>query len=89
MELFSSEKITEEEISKLIQFVCIATVYDHINPDSVKRTISIRKQFKIKLPDAIIAATSMYYNITLITRNIDDFKRINNLQTLNPWSYIL
>jgi hypothetical protein len=41
--------------------------------------VNIRKKHKIKLPDAIIAATSLYTNSTLITRNIKDFSRIKEL----------
>jgi predicted nucleic acid-binding protein len=41
--------------------------------------VNIRRKHKIKLPDAIIAATSLYTNSTLITRNIKDFSRIREL----------
>ena len=50
-----------------------------------KQTILIRKSYKIKLPDAIIAATAMVYNLTLVTHNVDDFKKIQGLKTLNPF----
>ena len=50
-----------------------------------KQTISIRKSYKIKLPDAIIAATAMVYNLTLVTNNSDDFKNIQGLNILNPF----
>ena len=49
-----------------------------------KQTILIRKTNKIKLPDAIIAATAMVYNLTLATHNKDDFKNIQGLKILNP-----
>jgi len=49
-----------------------------------KQTILIRKSNKIKLPDAIIAATAMVHNLTLITCNSDDFKNIFGLKILNP-----
>ena len=49
-----------------------------------KQTILIRKSNKIKLPDAIIAATAVVNNITLVTCNSDDFKLINGLKMLNP-----
>jgi predicted nucleic acid-binding protein len=38
--------------------------------------IEIRKTYKIKLPDAIIAATALVQKQTLMSRNTDDF--INN-----------
>jgi len=37
--------------------------------------ISIRRVYKTKLPDAIIAATAIAYKSTLITHNQIDFKR--------------
>ena len=47
--------------------------------------IELRKNYKIKLPDAIIAATAKVQNLTLITRNTKDFKRIVEIETLDPW----
>ena len=49
-----------------------------------KQTILIRKSLKIKLPDAIIAATAIVNNLTLVTHNMDDFKNIQGLNILNP-----
>ena len=49
-----------------------------------KQTILIRKTNKIKLPDAIIAATAIVFNLTLVTHNVDDFKNIQGLKILNP-----
>ncbi|RYE09602.1 MAG: type II toxin-antitoxin system VapC family toxin [Sphingobacteriaceae bacterium] len=48
------------------------------------RTIAIRKLYKIKLPDAIIAATALVHKFALVTRNITDFKRIKGLKIINP-----
>ena len=51
------------------------------------KTADIRKQYKIKLPDAIIAATALVNNLTLLTRNTKDFENINGLKIINPWIY--
>jgi predicted nucleic acid-binding protein len=51
----------------------------------VNATIAISKHSKIKLPDAIIAATAIVGKMTLLTRNIGDFKNIEGLTYLNPW----
>ena len=48
------------------------------------RTIDIRKTKKIKLPDAIIAATAIEYDLTLVTRNTKDFSGISGLDIVNP-----
>jgi predicted nucleic acid-binding protein len=50
------------------------------------KTAEIRKTSKIKLPDAIIAATAVVYSMTLVTRNSSDFAGIKNLMLLNPYS---
>jgi predicted nucleic acid-binding protein len=41
-------------------------------------TISIRKEYKLKIPDAIITATALYYNLPLFTFD-KDFKKIVQL----------
>ncbi|WP_299290683.1 type II toxin-antitoxin system VapC family toxin [uncultured Mucilaginibacter sp.] len=51
----------------------------------VERTIAIRKLYKTKLPDAIIAATALVHDLTLITRNTTDFKNITGIKLLDPY----
>lgn len=50
----------------------------------INKTISLRKKHKkLKLGDAIIAATAKVHNFTLLTRNIKDFQNIEGLLCLN------
>lgn len=58
----------------------------HIDDRVVNQTISIKKSKKIKLPDAVIAATALVHDCTLITRNISDFKGIDGLNLIDPYS---
>jgi len=52
----------------------------------IKQTIELRRNYKkLKLGDAIIAATAMEHDLTLISRNVKDFIRINGLKLLNPY----
>ena len=55
-----------------------------LDDDITAKTIELRKKYKIKLPDAIIAATALVFELTLITGNIDDFKNIEGIDILNP-----
>ncbi|WP_126148297.1 type II toxin-antitoxin system VapC family toxin [Synechococcus elongatus] len=48
-------------------------------------TIQLRQQQRIKLPDAIVAATALTENLPLVTRNTKDFKAIAGLQLINPF----
>jgi toxin FitB len=41
---------------------------------------------KLKLGDAIIAATALVHGLVLLTRNTDDFKNIPGLSILDPHS---
>jgi predicted nucleic acid-binding protein len=66
------------------EFIALANVIE-INKLIIDACIAIRKAHKIKLPDAIIAATALVYNLTLITRNTGDFKHIAGIKVVNPF----
>jgi hypothetical protein len=66
-------------------FIELADVIE-INKAIINQTISLRKNYRIKLPDAIIAATAIIHNLTLITRNYKDFEQIQGLQVTNPYA---
>jgi len=67
------------------QFVDTSTIYA-LTDAVVSLTIILRKAYKIKLPDAIIAATAIVYDLTLISRNDKDFVGIPSLAYRNPFS---
>lgn len=75
---------SEDEQFTMEYFVEGSTVLQ-INNDIVNKTIDIRKTKKLKLPDAIIAATALVYDLTLITRNTSDFADIQGLKVINPF----
>jgi predicted nucleic acid-binding protein len=83
MELLSWANATTEQVQVLQLFVNASRVYNLTEPVIV-RAIELRKAHKNKLPDAIIAATALVYDLTLITRNTNDFKNILNLKVINP-----
>lgn len=57
----------------------------NITPDVIHYCVKVRKSRKIKTPDAIIAATSLAYNFTLITNNAKDFANIKGVKLINPY----
>ena len=85
IELYSSDKLSVQELWDLDSFIRAATIYNYIDEQIVKHAINIRKTYKRKTPDAIIAATALTHNLTLITRNIRDFNSIIGLDLINPW----
>jgi predicted nucleic acid-binding protein len=68
----------------LVDFADSAIVHP-LDEATVRRTIAIAKLSKIKLPDAIIAATALLEGRTVVTRNVDDFKHVPGLALLCPW----
>ena len=55
---------------------------------SFDRTIAriaagIRREIKLKFPDAAIAATAIFLQVPLATRNIRDFKKVPRLEILS------
>ncbi len=48
------------------------------------KTIRIRKSYQLKLPDALIAATVITHNMTLIADNDKDFGKVAALKYINP-----
>lgn len=64
------------------EFIKDATILA-LTPDIVAQCVNIRRSRKIKTPDAIIAATAIVHNLTLIT-NDNDFKNIEKQSFIDP-----
>jgi len=56
-----------------------------LTDDIVEQTITLRQLYKIKMPDAIIAATAIVLDYTLLSRNDKDFIQISDLKYVNPF----
>jgi predicted nucleic acid-binding protein len=72
LELFSKPAITPEEESKISTFLNDNVTIVDIDPRIKNETIAIRRTTKIKLPDCIIAATSIVLKATLLTHDTGD-----------------
>lgn len=73
----SQEEALVKEIVELFE-----TVF--INQPIADKVIEIRKNHTIKLPEAIIAATADCENLTLVTRNTNDFRKLG-LSLIDPF----
>ena len=85
IELLGFNAASKQEALVIESFVVGSSVIPLIRPIILK-TIDIRKAYKIKLPDAIIAATALVYDFTLISRNDEDFRKITGLKYINPFT---
>lgn len=73
------------KMNQLGTFLDLALVLP-LDDDVTTKTICLRRAYKkLKLGDAIIAATALVYDFTLVTRNTKDFKSIEGLEIINPY----
>jgi predicted nucleic acid-binding protein len=83
IELLAWPRATETQLKLLTDFIAISHIFD-FNEPIILKSIEIRKNYRIKLPDAIIASTAIVNKLTLVTRNTSDFVKISNLNLFNP-----
>ena len=84
IELLCWKTATEKDLELLHNFINDALVIELERAIKLK-TADIRKAYRIKLPDAIIAATALVYDLTLLSRNVADFTNINGVKIINLW----
>jgi predicted nucleic acid-binding protein len=78
IELLSFKLITPLHRQKLKQMIGYFTVID-LNPQIKECAIELRLQNNVKLPDALIAATSIVYRLPLFTAD-KGFEKIPDLE---------
>lgn len=84
IELLCWKTADQKDMEVLHSFINDALVIELEQPIKLKAA-DLRKVHRIKLPDAIIAATALIYDLTLLSRNTADFVGINGLKMVNPW----
>jgi predicted nucleic acid-binding protein len=81
IELLGNKGILKQEQAALDSFINNAIIHN-LNEEIILETIKIRKNYSVKLPDAIIAATCLVNNCVLVTNNTKDFEKIERLHTI-------
>lgn len=91
-ELFSSPLLTEDDKTDLRKLLSMGDIIDVDSETALKaaelRALSRRLYHrKMKLPDALVAATALMTSATLVTRNVEDFKHLqrHGLRIHNPF----
>lgn len=78
VELFGFPQLQGEEamlIDNFLQKVSRVSLDSQI----ARAAAGIRRRYNLKLPDSIIAATTIFTNSTLLTRNVRDFQKVPGL----------
>lgn len=66
LEFLSYPDISEHEAANLNSFLSDCTIID-INSEIKEMVISIRKKYRMKLPDSIIVATALHLDLPIVT----------------------
>jgi predicted nucleic acid-binding protein len=77
-ELFSHTNLSDEDaetIEAILQAVSLVPPVSHI----ARAAGRIRGTYGVKLADSLIATTALFTGSTLLTRNVQDFKKIPQL----------
>jgi len=75
---------TDEETTNLIyEFIRLSKEFS-LTEEVIIKTAEMRRNKKIKLPDAVIATTAMINDLILISDNDKDFGKIEHLRYVNP-----
>ena len=77
---------TPDKMPLIEEFISLASILPLDKEVTRKAIERRRKQRKLKLGDAIIAATAIVHSLTLLTNNLKDFKNIPELQIIDPHS---
>ncbi|KAA5547926.1 type II toxin-antitoxin system VapC family toxin [Adhaeribacter rhizoryzae] len=80
LELLGYKVLAESDLKIIQELINEATIID-INAEIKRLVISLRKNYKIKLPDAIVVASALYSNLPLVTAD-KQLSQINELTML-------
>ena len=75
LELYADPALSMGQEKKLKQLLETFTIFE-INPFIKEHTIVFKRDFKLKIPDAIIAATALYLGYPLVTAD-KAFKKLS------------
>lgn len=84
IEFLGWDKHTPEGYKLCKELIDYAVIFP-IDDDIAETAIDIKRNSKIKLIDATIAATAIINDFSLVTRNTNDFKGISELKIINPF----
>ena len=83
VEVLGYHKLAPVEEAILRQFFAAAKVLP-LDQEILDAAVLLRQQRKITLGDALLAATALVHQLTLVTHNVGDFEWIEGLVVVDP-----
>lgn len=84
IEFLGWHKFNEAQFKKAEDFVNAAQIFGLVE-NVAREAILLRRGKNIRLPDAVIAATCLVNDYTLVTSNAKDFRGIKGISVYNPF----
>ena len=84
VEVLGFHRLEEHERRHFEAFFASARILP-LSQSVLDEAVRLRQARKMSLGDALVAGTALVHELTLITRNVDDFSRIEGLLILNPF----
>jgi len=81
LELLSHPGLTEEDMAEIQQLLTSVVIFP-LESRLAQLAGALRRQYHLKTPDSVVAATALLTRTTLVTRNIRDFQGIDGLSLL-------
>jgi hypothetical protein len=83
VEVLGYHQLDDQERQYLEEFFRLARVLP-LSPAVLDQAVTLRRQRRMSLGDALVAGTALVHGLTLVTRNMEDFQWIQGLSLLNP-----
>ena len=83
LEVLSYSSLSPSDIADWRALLASATEVA-IGDSVIEEAARLRRTVKLKTPDAVIAATALLENAALVTRNVEDFRRVPGLNVMGP-----
>lgn len=80
LELLSYHALSLHEEEKISYFLSDCVVVD-VNNEIKNKAIDLRKAYRLKLPDSIIIATALHFDLPLVTSD-SLFNKVEELETI-------
>jgi hypothetical protein len=84
LEVLGYHQLTDDDQTYFEEFFEASQILP-ISQAVIAQAVRLKQVRRMSLGDAIIAGTALVYDLTVITRNIDDFRWITKLKLLNPF----
>lgn len=81
IELLSASHLTQSEMDSIKAFLSLCHRVELIS-EIIDQTIMIRRQYRFKIPDAVIAASALHLQMPLVSADTD-FKKIAGLTLIS------